>query len=627
MDVAERLLSDCPTTVAALLLVARNICERLELPAPDVASIMKATGATRSTAYDQANLLTKLMPTLVKAPGRPEKPAVAPPPDDAKALTHAVLSFLYENPGCARRGEQRCRYTDAFRHFILEQRRKYAALDAATFSAAVHISSDTLKEWTQPPPPLPSPSTPPSTPPSSDVSSVAQMAQIQTVVTAYKLWAGTLVGFAEHVSRDLHIPFTRAFIAHILEAHGARHVQRRGRRTVDELALRGSFKTFFAGAQWTADGMQVPVVVDDQRFVFNLELNVDPHTGAFVGASVRDEEDSAAVVEAFVDGVENTGAPPIAELLDNRPSNHTPEVDEALGETMRIRATPFRPQNKAHVEGAFGLFSQVLPALFVDRRLSAHDVAKALLRIAVEVWARTTNHRPRADRQGKSRVELYGEQPTQEQVDEALRALKEIAARQERARLTLEARRRPEVLAFLDEHFERLGLLDPERHIRIAIAAYPLTAIASGVAIFEGKRLANTLPEDADGRYLFGIIKNVVDKEEGEHVARRMLALRLDAQDRTLKSLVTEREKLCATVDVPDVCKGCVDRALETTSSLDRLFWLDTLAELLEQLPEQERHERFLDAARRIHATFATPPRERQDAVRVLGERLLPLAA
>jgi len=637
MDVAEKLLTDCPSTVAALLLLARNISKHLELHALDVTSIMKATGATKSTAYNQAAVLAAVMPTLVKPPGRPERTDVTPPPDETKALTHAVLSFLYENPGCARRGEERCRYTDAFRHFIVEQRRIHEALDTATFSAAVQIPYDTFKEWIRspPPPPPPPPTTTttttvesaPSASPASDASRVTQMAQLETVVTAYKRWAGTLVGFAEHVRRDLHVPFSRAFIATILEAHGVRHPQRRGRDTVDELALRGSFKTFFAGAQWTADGMQVPVVVDDQRFDFNLELNVDPHTGAFVGASVRDEEDSDAVIEAFGDGVDTTGAAPLAELLDNRPSNHTPEVDDALGETMRMRATPARPQNKAHVEGAFGLFSQVLPALVLDTRLSSHDLAKALLCLVVQVWARTTNHRPRADRQGRSRVELYAEQPTQEQVHEALLALKEIAARQESARRTREARCRPEVLTFLDEHFERLGLLDPERHVRIAIAAYPLSAIASGIAIFEGKRLAATLPDGADARYLFGIIKNVVDKEEGEHVTRCMLQLRLDARDRMLKSLVDAREKVCATPDVASVCRACVDRALETTSPLDRIFWLDALAAVLEQKPEPERHLRFVDAARRIHATFAVPPRERQDAVRILSERLQPLAA
>ena len=39
------------------------------------------------------------------------------------------------------------------------------------------------------------------------------------------------------------------------------------------------------------------------------------------GACVRPEEDAAAVVEAFRDGVITTGQPPLALLLDNRPSN------------------------------------------------------------------------------------------------------------------------------------------------------------------------------------------------------------------------------------------------------------------------------------------------------------------
>ena len=94
-------------------------------------------------------------------------------------------------------------------------------------------------------------------------------------------------------------------------------------------------------------------------------------------------------------------------------------------------------------------------------------------------------------------------------LDEARRALRETAARQELARRTLEARRRPEVLALLDAHFARLELLDPERNFRVAIAAYPLDAIVDGIAIFEGKRLAKTLHEGVGARYLLGIVRNV----------------------------------------------------------------------------------------------------------------------
>mgnify|MGYP003972226703 FL=1 len=81
---------------------------------------------------------------------------------------------------------------------------------------------------------------------------------------------------------------------------------------------------------------------------------------------MRDTEDGAAVVEAFEDGVATTGQPPIAQLLDNRYSNHTDEVTQALGDTLKIRRTQGRPQNGAHVEGAFGLFQKKAPDIVLD---------------------------------------------------------------------------------------------------------------------------------------------------------------------------------------------------------------------------------------------------------------------
>ena len=104
--------------------------------------------------------------------------------------------------------------------------------------------------------------------------------------------------------------------------------------------------TFFAGGQWVGDGKTVVAEVDGQRVACNLELDVDAHTGALVGLVVTPTEDAAAVVQTFEDALATTGASPLALLLDNKPSNHAPEVDQALGDTLRIRATPFRPQNK-----------------------------------------------------------------------------------------------------------------------------------------------------------------------------------------------------------------------------------------------------------------------------------------
>ena len=620
--IAEKLLRVCPLAVAALLILARAVCESLGLPAPTIAQILAATKVSRSTAYEMLAVIVGLLPTLTPQRGRPPK---APPPiaPQSTTLTRAVLAYVLRHPGCVRHGDVRQHYSDGFRRRLLDLRAEHAALDVEDFAAAVEVPLGTLKDWLREPPPPPSPVA--QAEPAAPARPEAESPQMQTVLDAWARWQGSFLAFCDHVRERLRVPFGREMIARILEVHGRRPRERREGRRPDEIALRGAFRTFFPGAQWVGDGMQLPVTIDSRRFTVNVELDVDAHTAAFTGASVRPEEDAASVIEAFDDGVASTGKAPLALLLDNRPSNHTPEVDQALGDTIRIRATPERPQNKAHVEGAFGLFSQQLPALALDTRGGPQAVAAALACLVVQVWARITNHRPRADRGGRSRVELYADPPTDEQIEQARRELRQTAERQELARRTLEARRRPEVLALLDEHFARLGLLDPERHVRIAIAGYPLYAIVDGIAIFEGKCLAKTLPQGADARYLLGIVRNVATEVEGEHIALRLFQLRLEARDQMLADLVAARKLVCAETNAT-VVADCVDRAVGTQSPLERNFWIGSLADVLRARDQVQRQQLFLAAARRIEATFAIGPRERHNAVRQLADRLIPLA-
>jgi len=388
-SIAEKLLSVCPIVVAALLLLARALCESLHLPAPTVSQILAATKASRSTAYELLATLADLLPTLVPARGRPPQ-LPTPSPITSDAVTRAVLAYVMKHPACVERGKLRQHYSDGFRCFVLELRAEHEALQLEAFAEAAGVPLGTLKDW------LRSPTREPETiaPPPSASRPEAEDAQMQTVLDAWERWEGTFLGFCEHAQRELRVPFGRDLLGRILEVHGARRPARREGRGPDEISMRDAFRTFFPGAQWVGDGMQIPVVIDGRRFTFNFELNVDAHSAAFTGVSVRREEDSAAVVEAFADGIRTTGAAPLAELLDNRPSNHTLEVDVALGDTIRIRATPERPQNKAHVEGAFGLFSQVLPALVLDTQRGPEALASDFLKIVALVWARTTNHRP-----------------------------------------------------------------------------------------------------------------------------------------------------------------------------------------------------------------------------------------
>jgi hypothetical protein len=411
-------------------LLGRTIAEDHDLDCPSVDTIVMATGASKSHAYEVAAKIATLLPTLVRAPGRPACAPSPAPADEAAELTRAVLAYVMGHPGCVDRGAQRNRYAESFRRFVLGLRVEHDTVDLDAFARDVGVPIGTLKDWLRSPPP-PGESTAEASAPSTSATDLSTP-HVQTVIDAYARWEGSFLDFCDHVRRDLHVPFGRDLVRRILAADGRRKPAHRDGRSPDELALRGAFRTYFAGAQWVGDGMQVPVVVDGHRFVFNVELNVDAHAGALVGASVRDTEDSVAVAEAFQSGVATTGEPPIALLLDNKPSNHTPEVDAALGATIRIRATPKRPQNKAHVEGAFGLFSQILPPLALDTRVGAYDVARGFLGLVVAVWARTTNHRPRSDRGSRSRVDIYAEDLTDEQIERARRELRELCDVQSR---------------------------------------------------------------------------------------------------------------------------------------------------------------------------------------------------
>ncbi len=619
-----------------MLLLSRSLCQHFKLPCPSAEAILTATGASRSRAYELVAPLVAVLPTIVRPPGRPARPlseplAAAP----GETITRAVLRHVMQHPGCAHGYGERQHYSDGFRHFIITLRSQHEHLALNLFAALVEVPVGTLKTWlalanSAGAPAAKSTTTAAAEPPTSGPPN-ATLAQIETVLTAWKSWDGTFVGFADHVRTNLRVPFGRQLVARVLEQHGVRLVRRRPGRSPDEIALRGAFETFFSGAQWVGDGKQITVALGDKSFDFNLEIDVDAYSAAGVGISVRDTEDSTAVAETFVDGVNTTGAAPLAILLDNRPSNHTPEVDAALEPdgTLRMRSTVERPQNKAHVEGAFGLFSQSVPPLALDTSREPRSVARQLAMLVVTTWARAINRRPRADRGGRTRADLYAESPTDEQIATARRALEERCRRQELARATRQARERPEVRTLLDAQFERLGLTDPERHVRLAIARYTRDAIVDGIAIFEGKRRVGTLPEGVDARYLLGIVRNVEAQREGECIAEALLTMRIEARDQTLAALTAARALVCQpTRDALEVTADCVDHALAADRSIDRTFWLGALVNEILRRASDANHKRqlYFAVVRRINTTFRVPPRERQSAIGFLVDRLVPIS-
>jgi hypothetical protein len=611
-----------PLLTAALLLCALSLLRALRLPCPTVEQILDATGAKRTRAYALKDKLLGLLPTLERPVGRPR---AEPPPAraDTAALTGQILGFIMRHPGCARHGGRRRHYSEAFRRFILELAQRHPQIPHEAFAVAVQVPLGTLKDWLRGGEGTEAPR-PKSTAASTDPVATGR---VETLVVEYRRWQGTFSAFCDHVQKNLRVPFGRTLIASILEQHGLRTPRRRSGRSPDEKALRGAFETFFPGAQWQGDGSPVVVQVGQQRFRFNIELMVDARSDAVVGASVRDEEDAQAVTEAFDDGVQTTGAPPLATLLDNRPSNHTDQVEQGLAPSMTMYATKARPQNKAHVEGAFGLFFQVVPLLSITATVP-RELAHQLLKLVVQTWGRTLNHKPTKNRDGRSRADNYAnETPTPEQIEQARAALQQRIKQQDKARQTLQARQDPAVRDILDQAFARLGLLDPKGNIRAAIARYPLDHVVNGIATFEGRLKAGSLPEGVDARFLLGIVRNISQQDEGLHISEALLRLRLDAQDRMLAALRQTRDALLILASDPiETIKSMTDHAIKADRQIDRLFWLGAVADHIRR-QHCARHTALLRfASRRIHASFAVPYRDRQEYVRFICSRVIPLA-
>ena len=624
--VPDLLSAVSPHVLAALLLVARTVFQSLDMEAPAAAAILAATGAGRSRTYELSHELLALLPGLERPVGRPASARPEPPGPDTASLMHEVLAFVMDHPGCVHGGPGHHGYSDGFRRFVLDLLHRHDGLDLAVVAGAVHVPLPTIKGWLRgwmaqqeiewESPPTESPEDDRVTGP-----------RIESILHAWKPWDGDFLGFCNHVQQQLLIPFGRTMISHILEAYGARIPRRRAGRSPDEIALKGQLERFFPGAQWTGDGSPITVWVDGQPFSFNIELLVDIGSAAATGASFRDEEDSEALIEAFDDGVDNTGSSPLALLLDNRFSNHTHEVEVALGDTLKIRATLGRPQTKGHVEGSFGLFAQTAPHLDIDTT-DPREIARQIITLVVLTWARTLNHKPRPHRQGRSRVQQYHEElPTPEQVEQARQALQERCRQQEKTYRTRKARLDPLVRSILDDTFQRLGLDDPDGHIRAAIARYPIDAVLAGIAIFEGKQAAGTRPPDVGGRYLLGIVRNIAQEDEGYEIAEALWRARQDARDRALKLLDGRLDwERKAAADPMAFTQRLADRAIGSARSVDHAFWLRALADAIEvQDPDQHR-ALFRIAARRIHATHAVPHQQRLAAVRRLAAMVLPIS-
>ena len=613
------------------MVAARTLVPQWTWP-PTVEATLELVGAGKTQTYQILRVLWNVLASLQGRPGRPS----APPPDRETwdAVRDAFIIFISSHPGAICPGDQRFAYSDEFRRFVVgltAPGQPGERLSTEELARALHLPPGTLKGWLHPTRSRPTEETEPgigiapagpenaslaeeepgpgedepaTDDPDPPVSRTIRDVHLRLIAHHWPSWRGTFQGFCQMLRRDHRIPFGNTYIAHFLEGAGLR--SRRSRPPVQAPWSHQTFRKLYPGVQWVGDGTSIAVHWQDQCFVFNVEAILDTASNALLGFHVSDTEDEEALLQAYRNAVETAGGHPLSFTLDNRPSNHTPGLHEAV-EGIILRATPGRGQAKAALEGAFGLFQQALPPFELTGN-SPRAIARSALQLIFLAWARGRNGRPQRRLDGRSPAEAYGAaNPTPEEVQGALNYIRELQRREEKARSTREARRDPVRLQLMDEGLEDLGIPDPDRRLAVALAGYAADAIVRGLATFQAKKALGTVPVGADpGRYLGGIIRQLHIEMELTRIADHLLGQRIRLRDITLEPLQRLADRYRAEVHPSLLPETFVDRALEAAPSIDFRFWARAAAAALSSLCPEVARARYHHLCRRIAASYRT---------------------
>jgi len=618
-----------PLVECALLFVELPILRTLDLS--HMASnqdVLSRLGAGRSRAYELKSALEDLLVTLQRKPGRPPKEALAPHGESMLEVAVAVRSFLARHPGSMVVGERRNTYTAAFIRFVLTLLNSDGVGQSLTLEQAEEATGvplNTLKSWLTSPPAAtdevpPTPSIPPPTRSLPD-------GVIDQIITLYERWKGSFTAFVAQLQQH-RIYASTYTVRQILQLAGLRTARPRTRKTSDPEALRGAFETFFPGAQFVADGKTTDVTLGEHTHRFCWELVIDTASGALVGFAVRDAEDSRGLLDAYEHGKQTSGKPPLSLLRDNLPANHSPEVEAVLAEddVISMPSTAYRPENKAHVEGQFGLFAQTMPPIDIPSA-PTHEQARQLLFYVLFAYAAGRNQAPRRSLGGRSAASVFrGYEPTEEEEDAARTRLKQMRDRIRDTRRAEQKRLDPICRQMLDEAFLTLGLEDPEGTFIPAIARHGLDAALEAIAIFSTKQQSDTLPEGVDARYLLGIARNVAHRNEDEAVYAKLVELRERAGDLVLAPLREQAAHLKATLTPEEYIYACMARALDEPFIVDRQVFRQAALLALAECPVDVRRRIGPLLARMVATQYALTVRERDQFIADLAKAASPLA-
>jgi len=608
--------------VAAIMMLGRHLVPQWE-GWPPVTGILALVGSGKSQAYEALERLrTQVLPNFAGRTGRPP----ATPVDDGRleALFTTIRQYLVSHPGAVCDTGERCTYSDGFRRFVIELHTPGHPGDGLTverLSSVTGVPLGTLKEWLYPA--VCRPAAQEQAPedvttddksgtlPTLTVSNV----HVRVIVSLWPEWKGTFHAFCRMLRAEHRVPYGDTFIGSALQGFEMR--SRKRRQPIEAPWSSETYRKLFPGAQWLGDGFEVTIKLQGEPFVFNVEALIDVASNATMGLDVSDSEDEGAVHRVYRSALETTqGVPPLATMMDNRPSNHSPGAVSGLPGCILLPSTPGRGQSKAPIEGSFGLFSQAMPELSLAGG-TPRQLAQSALQLIMTAWYRGRNGKPRKTLDGKTPAEAYllGN-ATPGEIKEAMAWYAETHRRQERFRLTREARLDPVSIELLTKGLAELGIDDPDDRLAKALAGYAQDAIARGLAILNAKKDLGKLADVTDvGRYLGGIIRQIDTKLELERMSVHLLEQRLRLKDLSLRPLERFAATLKTELSASAWPQAFVDHALAAPTTVDANFWQQAAVAAISELPQDHRQPLYQILAKRIAASFRTDRDRRSDLI------------
>lgn len=658
-----------PNLIAAVIVMALHLLFRLGAARKwprTVADVLQLTGAGKSETYKFVERLWEVLPTLIQSPGRPK--TQQPGRDDDLPVFLAIRNFLAARSDAIGGTVERHSYTDDFRRFVVGLKgpgQPAEEMGESRLALLAGVPEGTLRQWLLPPelkkqeeepPPPTTPQTdasapasppnapgmqesshvdPPTTPVAPDrvttpaqeestsTPSTVRAAHLQLIAELWNGWRGTFQDFCQQLRTDHRLPYGDTYIGDVLLGLGLR--LRRRQLPIEAPWSSNIFRVLFPDAQWLADGTDVVIWWQGHRFVFNLEAVLDVASNAMMGIDVSSAESAKALHHAYEAAkITSGGTTPLALTLDNKPCNLSPDAREALKDTTVLPATPGRGQAKAPIEGAFGLLRQELPPLVVTGS-SEEELAGCVLSLILTAYFRGRSGRPRKRLGGRTPLEhRQHAQPTPEDIEEARRWIQELDRRQERARLTREARLDPVRLQLLKTGLAELGIPDPDDRLAKSLAYFSRDAIADGLARFETRQGSGTLPPDPanHGAYLGGIIRKLHTRYDLERLSVHIMKQRLRLRDFTLAPLTRAQKQLRAALPVLELPQAFIDHALEAPYAVDLRFWTQAATEALHAIPAAYRRGIHQALVRRIAASFKVERERREDLITSLAEAM-----